>query len=153
MPPGQPGIIKGPSVFLAGSIELGVDIDWQTKLTSALSQLPVTIFNPRRDEWDDSWVQDVSNFQFKEQVTWELDHLERADVIALYFHPDTKSPISLLELGLHAKENKLVVCCPAGFWRRGNVQIVCEKHGIPLVETIEELITCTKEKLEGIVTE
>jgi hypothetical protein len=151
-PPVQPMVAKGPSVFLAGSIEMGVAEDWQIKLTSALSHLPITIFNPRRDKWDASWGQDISNVEFKGQVEWELDQLERSDVIALFFDPDTKSPISLLELGLHAKTNKLIVCCPTGFWRRGNVQIVCEKYGILCVETWEELTECVKEKLEGLIS-
>jgi hypothetical protein len=143
--------VKGPSVFLAGSIEMGIAEDWQTKLTSTLSHLPITIFNPRRDEWDDSWGQDILDVEFKRQVEWELDQLKRADVIALFFDPDTKSPISLLELGLQAKTDKLIVCCPTGFWRRGNVQIVCEKYGIPIVEAWEELTERVKEKLEKLI--
>jgi len=66
----------------------------------------------------------ISEAIFKEQVDWEMDLLDEADVIALYLQLDTMSPISLLELGLHAKDGKLVVCCPEAFWRRGNVQIV-----------------------------
>jgi hypothetical protein len=36
---------------------------------------------------------------------------------------------------------------PKGFWRRGNVQIVCHRFGVPLVETREELTEKIKEKL------
>ena len=45
-----------PSVFLAGSIEMGAAEDWQARLTHALQDLDVLILNPRRDEWDASWV-------------------------------------------------------------------------------------------------
>ncbi|KIW02477.1 uncharacterized protein PV09_06282 [Verruconis gallopava] len=155
LPPVWPQI-RGPSVFLAGSIEMGKAVDWQTELTSALAHMPVTILNPRRVDWDQGWEQDISNKEFKEQVDWEMDHLNKADVIALYFQPGTYSPISLLELGMHAadssidgKGKKLVVCCPEGFWRRGNVQIVCHRYGIELVETREELIEKVKEKLNA----
>jgi len=151
-PPVWPTITT-PSVFLAGSIEMGTAIDWQTEVANGLSSLPVTILNPRRDDWDASWVQDIENAQFKEQVDWEMDHLNWSDVIALYLQPDTKSPISLLELGMHAHEGKMVVCCPPGFWRRGNVQIVCHRYGIPLVETTEELIVKVKEMLEAKIQE
>jgi hypothetical protein len=48
----------------------------------------------------------------------------------MYFDPNTLSPISLLELGLHAKSGKLIVCCPEGFYRKGNVDIVCQNFGI-----------------------
>jgi hypothetical protein len=127
------------SIFLAGSIEMGTAINWQKDFTTFLSDLPVNIFNPRRKDFDPTWKQDISNPLFKEQVDWELNHLAKADVIALFFQADTKSPISLVELGLFAKEGKLVVCCPEGFWRRGNVQIICEKYKVPLVDTEEEL--------------
>lgn len=133
------------SIFLAGSIEMGKAEDWQTRLTGTLKELvpdklDVVIFNPRRDDWDSSWEQNVDNLQFYEQVTWELTALEKADVIIMYFVPGTKSPISLLELGLYAYSKKILVCCPKGFWRKGNVDIVCERYGIPLFENLDDLI-------------
>ncbi|KAF2187151.1 hypothetical protein K469DRAFT_571565, partial [Zopfia rhizophila CBS 207.26] len=80
-----------------------------------------------------------SNPHFKKEVDWEMDHLNKPDVIVLFLQPGTMSPISPLELGLHPSDGKLVVCCPKGFWRRGNVQIICHRYGIPLVETMREL--------------
>lgn len=138
---------QGSSVFLAGSIEMGKAVDWQTQVTNALSDYDVTILNPRRDDWDSSWKQEISNPQFNEQVTWELNALDMADVIAMYFDPKTQSPISLLELGLYADTQKLVVCCPDGFWRKGNVDIVCKRKDIPQVLTLEGLIMLTKAML------
>jgi hypothetical protein len=32
------------------------------------------------------------------------------------------------------------VCCPEGFWRRGNVEMVCRRHRIPLFATLDDLI-------------
>ena len=58
----------------------------------------------------------------------------------MYFDPNTTSPISLLELGLHAKSKKMIVCCPEGFWRKGNVDIVCENFYIPTFNSLDELI-------------
>lgn len=139
--------VKGPSVFLAGSIEMGKAEDWQTKITNALSDLPCWVLNPRRDDWDSSWEQKKENSQFREQVEWELKAMDQASVIAMYFDPDTKSPISLLELGLHAHENTLIVCCPEGFWRKGNVDIVCEKYNIPQVDSIDALIAAVRKVL------
>lgn len=66
--------------------------------------------------------------------------MERATWIAMYFAPGTKSPISLLELGLFARSGKLIVCCPDGFWRKGNVEIVCAKYNIVLFLSLDELI-------------
>jgi hypothetical protein len=47
----------------------------------------------------------------------------------MYFAPETRAPNTLLELGLFARSGKLVVCCPEGYWRRGNVQVVCRRYG------------------------
>lgn len=58
----------------------------------------------------------------------------------MYFDPSTKSPISLLELGLYARAGKMIVCCPDGFWRKGNVDIVCFRHKIKQVQTLDALI-------------
>lgn len=136
-----------PSVFLAGSIEMGKAIDWQTRVTNELSEESVLILNPRRDDWDSSWEQKINNSKFKQQVDWELDALEYADLILMYFDPSTMSPISLLELGLFAETGKLIVCCPDGFWRKGNVDIVCQRYCIIQVNTIEELIETAKEEM------
>ncbi|KAF2456906.1 hypothetical protein BDY21DRAFT_364449 [Lineolata rhizophorae] len=150
--PTAPPVIKGKSIFLAGSIDMGMAVNWQTAITSKLAHLPVTILNPRRDDWTWDWVQDISNTVFRDQVEWELDCQDRADVIAMYFDKNGKAPISLLELGLYAASGKMVVCCPEGFWRRGNVQIVCKKYGIKLVDTIDDLVECVVGKL-GQVSE
>lgn len=128
------------NIFLAGSIEMGVAEKWQEKVIAALSDKPIRFLNPRREDWDSSWKQDIDNDNFVEQVIWELSSLELAQIVIMYFDPNTKSPISLLELGLHAKEQKLVVLCPEGFWRKGNVDVVCEYYGINQVDTFDELI-------------
>ena len=128
------------NIFLAGSIELGQAEKWQEKVIAALSDKPIRFLNPRREDWDSSWKQDIDNDNFVEQVIWELSSLELAQIVIMYFDPNTKSPISLLELGLHAKEQKLVVLCPEGFWRKGNVDVVCEYYGINQVDTFDELI-------------
>lgn len=132
------------NVFLAGSIEMGVAEHWQKRVIDALSDKPIRFLNPRRDDWDSSWSQDIHNDEFVEQVVWELTSLEQSHLVIMYFDPNTKSPISLLELGLHAKEQKLIVLCPEGFWRKGNVDVVCEYYGINQVDTFDELIEFLK---------
>jgi hypothetical protein len=134
------------SVFLGGSIEMGKAEDWQKILIKALSDKQIIFLNPRRNDWDSTWEQKITNPEFKLQVTWELTALEFSDIIVMYFDPNTKSPISLLELGLHAKSKKLIVFCPEGFWRKGNVDIVCERYGITQVDSVDELIK-TLEKI------
>lgn len=114
---------------------------WQDRVVRLLKdRRGVIIFNPRRDDWDSSWKQDINHKQFREQVEWELKAMEHADQILMYFDPKTQSPISLLELGLFARTGKLIVVCPDGFWKKGNVDIVCRKYEIDQVETLEEAI-------------
>jgi len=128
-------------IFLAGSIEAGKAEQWQERIVRAMSGVSnLVILNPRRDDWDGSWEQQADNPQFFEQVSWELDMLDAADIVVMYLAPDTKSPISLLELGLYARSGKLKVCCPTGFWRRGNVEMVCKRYQIPLFENLDALI-------------
>lgn len=140
----------GVSVFLAGSIEMGVAEEWQDKVVAALSEEDVIVFNPRRKDWDSSWVQSIDNPQFKEQVTWELDHLEMTSIAMFYFDPTTKSPITLMELGLVAKDftKQIFVCCPEGFWRKGNVDILCERNDITVCNSLEHMIEEVKLALE-----
>ena len=128
-----------PYVFLSGSIAMGEAEMWQEEIGK---QLPsdATILNPRRDDWDSSWEQRLWDTRFNEQVNWELDALNTADLILVYFDPNTKAPITLLELGYVAGMNRnIVVCCSENFYRRGNVEIFCLRKFIPLVESLKEL--------------
>ena len=132
-----------PWIFLAGSIEMGKAENWQWKVTQSLER--ATVLNPRRDDWDSSWVQSIENEQFTEQVEWELQAQEDADIILMHFDPTTKSPITLLELGLF--KGKTIVHCPDGFWKKGNVDIVCRRYKIPQVSSIDELIDSVSKSL------
>jgi hypothetical protein len=128
------------TIFLAGSIEMGAAENWQEKVKKLLEEYPVTIFNPRRDDWDSSWEQKIENDQFREQVEWELTAQETANMIIMYFDPKTKAPISLLELGLFAHTGKMIVCCPEGFYRKGNVDITCNRYHIDTIEKLDEVV-------------
>lgn len=149
----QPGIYPYPSdflIFLVGSIEMGTAIDWQTTISQHLIDFAITILNPHRDDWDSSWEQRKSNPQFYGQVEWELNYLSRADLILMYFVPDTKLPISLLELGLYANSHKLFVACPDEFWRKGNIEMICERYRIPLFLGLPSLLDFTKQYLRAL---
>jgi hypothetical protein len=147
--PNYAEITNRMKIFLAGSIDMGAARDWQAELIDNLSDLDVDIFNPRRDDWDSSWVQSIDNPQFKEQVTWELDHLDRADTILVVFTAESMAPITLLELGLYAKSGKCVVLCPMEFWRRGNVEIVCAAYGIPIFHETEPFTKFVRDEIKS----
>jgi hypothetical protein len=65
----------------------------------------------------------------------------------MYFDPATKAPVTLLELGLAAESGKTVVCCPDGFWRKGNVDIVCKRYRIPLVPDLKKMVQWLKKQI------
>ncbi|MEM7372849.1 MAG: nucleoside 2-deoxyribosyltransferase domain-containing protein [Bacteroidota bacterium] len=140
-------IIQSPSIFLAGSIDQDKADNWQKRVIQAFSDFSGTLLNPRRASWNAEWEQSIHHPAFREQVEWELDALEKADKILLYFDPQSLAPISLLELGLFARSQKIYVCCPDGYWRKGNVDIICNRYEIPQYPNLEDLVSALTQHL------
>ncbi|ORY61548.1 uncharacterized protein BCR38DRAFT_440519 [Pseudomassariella vexata] len=124
------------SVFLAGSTAKTDTADWRIAVSDSLADLPLTVFNPFRADWGRDWT-DLACRPYREQIEWELDMQERADVVLVYLHPVTDAPVSMLELGLCVRSGKAVVCVPEGFRSRANVLLVCAKFEVEVVEGIE----------------
>ena len=137
--------VYGRKLFLAGSIESGTADQWQKSVEENLIDTDWVILNPRRDDWDEAWEQRKDNPKFLEQVEWELAGLEAADQILFYFDPQTKSPVTMVELGLCARSSKILVVCPEGFWRKGNVDIVCDKYQVPQFADLAAAINFLKQ--------
>lgn len=140
--PNKTDIENFPKVFLGGSIEMGKATPWQQKLCTELKDEPCIMVNPRRTDWDSSWAQDPSTgTQFHEQVTWELWNLEDADIRVFCFDENTTSPITLLELGLYARESESVlVYCTPKYFRYGNVKIVCDLYKINITSNWDSFV-------------
>ena len=135
--------LDAKSVFLAGTIDNGDSLNWQDKVIIELINLGVKdleIYNPRREHWNSN----PSKEDLEYQIKWEQDHLDKSDIIAMVLLDDSKSPISLLELGLYAKENKLIVFCTPKFYRFDNVRLTCEKYNIELVQNLQPLVIANK---------
>jgi hypothetical protein len=136
-------IIKDPRkiyIFLAGTIDNGDSLDWQSQLPEDIKKNVniisedlinrIVLVNPRRLDWDISWEQKYENDKFREQVNWELSSLEMSDIILMNFLPNSKSPITLLEFGLHVKSQKpMFICCPNEFYRVGNIDVTAKFYG------------------------
>ena len=118
----------GITFFLAGTIDNGESLDWQKEISDYSNEIGVNVFNPRRSNWD----KDVGSKEVVRQIDWELEHMEKADYIIMNILGNSKSPISLLELGLHARDGKLIVFCPKSFYRYDNVRVTCETYGVKL---------------------
>lgn len=138
------------SIFLAGSIEQDKAERWQDDFINKFVHDPVVIYNPRRENWDPTLTNEITEPVFEAQVMWELKHMDLADAIVMYFDPKTKSPVTLLELGLHAESRKLIVCCPPGFWRKGNVDIVCREYKVEQVEDLDQLAAVVRRRMKSI---
>ncbi|KWS06354.1 hypothetical protein AZ78_3910 [Lysobacter capsici AZ78] len=138
------------SVFLAGSIDMGGSVDWQAQVARELADEGVVLLNPRRDDWNPAWKPSAEEPEFRRQVEWELAALQRADVIAMYFAPGSQSPVTLLELGLHAGSGKLLLACPDGFWRKGNVDITADRYHVPRFDSLPALVAAVRERVERL---
>jgi len=136
--PPAPVAYTEPTVFLAGSIDQGRAVDWQAQVIEQLDDLEVGLINPRRPDWDASWDQSDDNPKFVEQVQWELEGIERATIVLMVFAKDSVAPISLLELGIRSQHGNMIVVCPPGFWRKGNVDQVCARYQVPRFDSLEK---------------
>lgn len=135
------------TIFLGGTIDMGASVDWQSEIVKSFDEYEnIQFLNPRRQNWDSSWVQSIHNENFVEQVEWELDGLDGADYIVFCFMPGSQSPITLLELGLYIHKPVLIYC-PDSFYRKGNVDIVARRHKKPVFEDLDLLIKELKNRL------
>lgn len=138
-----------PKVFLAGSIDMGKATDWQKTLIDALADTDAVILNPRRTDWNPAWKPEPGDPHFAEQVNWELAALDQSDVIVMYLAPGSQSPVSLMELGLHATSGKVIVLCPEGYWRKGNVDAVAMRYHVEQASSLDDLIGRVRSRLRA----
>ena len=135
--------LNSKSVFLACTIDNGDSLNWQDKTIIELINLGINnieIYNPRREHWNPNPTKE----EMEKQIKWEQEHLDKADIIVMVLLDDSKSPISLLELGLYANTKKLIVFCTPNFYRWDNVRLTCEKYNIELVQDLHSLIITNK---------
>lgn len=137
-------------IFFAGTIDNGDSEDWQKDLYCKLcfhdiavielgqnyctpEKCNITIFNPRRENWNENTTQE----DLEKQIKWEQEKLDEADLIIMYLAENSKSPISLLELGLYGQTGKVIVYCTNKFYRYTNVKLTCEKYFIEFHDTLD----------------
>lgn len=140
--------VENFKIFLAGTIDNGKSIDWQSDLVQEFVEYDVTFLNPRRDVWNSEIKQRL--IELREQLEWESDNLENSDLILMYLLPNSTSVISMAELGEYGRSGKdMIVCCPDGFWRKGNVEFLCEKFNLPLFDNYNEMVKYAKDYLKN----
>lgn len=121
--------IYGYRVFLAGAIDMGAAEDWRSEVILKMEhQASMVIMNPRRTEFTADTLD--------EQIKWELDALEKADVILMWLPSNSKAPISLFEAGLYWESGKLVIGAGTEFYRRRNLEITAHRYGVGLYDVL-----------------
>jgi Nucleoside 2-deoxyribosyltransferase like len=128
-------IIQAPSfepveyskvVFLAGGISNCPN--WQSDVLDRLRKYevitnsPVTICNPRRDNFNTAKAEDSAL-----QIQWEHTYLKLSNIIFFWFPCETLCPITLFEYGKMLVESRhrnleLIVGCHPDYKRKFDVQ-------------------------------
>jgi hypothetical protein len=131
--------ITEPCCFLAGGIT-GCP-EWQTSIIEMLSEKDGILFNPRRPNFP---IHDPN--AAREQITWEFNALERADVFSMWFsNCASDQPICFYELGRHLALRKMygdldnvVIGVEKGFKRSQDVYIQTELVSPKLAKRIAD---------------
>ena len=130
------------------SYEPGGAYDWQGKFAEGLAKLadPVggqgllmyknmnyTILNCKPANPPQNPTMDINNPEMVTKVSASFDFCSIADAIFLNFLKKSTSMMPIFELGYLANSGKLVVRCPNEYAYQPLVQLVCQRHGIPLL--------------------
>jgi len=112
----------GPKIFLAGSIDGGKAPPWQQEVIKYTEKnwtdSDVMILNPRRD------VKRFTQKMETEQHAWGIAMLETSDYILMHLAGGKGvSPVSLLELGLYMRSDKLFLSMDADYPRKYVVDV------------------------------
>jgi hypothetical protein len=112
-----------PSLFLGGGIS-SCKL-WQDKLIQELKDYNVTIYNPRRKDFD------INNQKIsEEQIKWEYKYLHETNILVFYFAEETLCPITLFELGAALERNlhgvnkqSIFIYCEPEYKRKFDVEL------------------------------
>ena len=138
---------EGPKIFLAGSIDSGNEIDWRQETADYIKESwfkdkqnteSITIYNPKKGK---EWAVDLEN----EQATWDISMLNIADYIILHLTGDSVSPVSLLELGLYARDKKLFLSINDDYLRKNIALLYYSCYGYNTIySSIKESVDAIK---------
>jgi hypothetical protein len=125
----------GPAVFLAGGIS---DAEkWHATLIRMLGNTDATILNPRRQVYPRG-----DGEEDRRQIQWEYRHLQKADLVAFWFPPQTLCPIALFELGVCCGlQIPMIAGVHPDYLRRFDLEVQLELHrpDVLMVDRIESL--------------
>ena len=136
---------KSVKVFLAGGIS-GCR-DWQKEYIESIKSdfrfnssdfnVTFTLYNPRRESFN---IHEVA--MREEQIVWEYNKLQEADIISFWFTNETTQPITLYELGKAlGSGKKIIIGMDEDYERYEDVRIQAELAGYdtPIINDIDRL--------------
>ena len=130
--------VQGYKVFLAGAIDMGKAVDWQSFVIQELQgESQLVLINPRRENFTPDTLD--------EQILWELNALDTVDLIFMWFPKDAKAPISFFESGLYMTSGKLLLGAEQGFYRRRNLELTTQHHKVKLHDNLTVMIKYLKQ--------
>jgi hypothetical protein len=141
--------VYAPQLFLGGTIDMGKSVNWQQLVIDVLdkSNVKANVFNPRRDGFPE-----FNEEELIYQINWELDAINSSDAVMMVFLDTSKSPVSMLELGLclaTKKKKQLFIVANDKFYRWHNVNETCKRFNITpydnLISAIDALVGSLKD--------
>lgn len=132
------------TVFLAGGCSTA---DWRRKVTDDIIRdlsftntlkkvkKPIYIINPVNDNYEET---------FEEQTKWEYENLDKCDILAFWFTPDTLCPTSLYELGRYGTSDPdklLTIGIAPGYEKKDMIikQVELSREDVTITEDLNEL--------------
>lgn len=129
-------------VFLAGGISNCSD--WQKEYWELVPEdLPVTIINPRRVDFD------ITNPKMsEEQIAWEYQYLNKyCDLVSFWFAPETLCPITLFEYGKAlGQRDPVVIGADPNYSRR--FDLIYQTSHVDLSIKVVDSIPCLVKEME-----
>ena len=125
------------TLFLGGGIS-GCP-DWQKEMIDRFKGHNLTLFNPRRKEFDSS-----DSMMSDRQIEWEHFHLKAASAIMFWFPWETLCPITLFELGKYAASGSTIfVGCHPAYARKFDVvkQLSLMRPELKVHSSFNDLVT------------
>lgn len=151
-------------IYLSGSLDLGgKSTPWQQKFINGLSKL--TVKHPNKPELPDytgfkflvfnplvpvNGEPSVDNPEFVQKLNWELEMMERSDVIFCNFLKKSVLISAISGYLLNAQTGKVICRCPIECNFYPQVKVLSDKYGIPLLGNSGSLIDAMKTMFEFI---
>ena len=150
IPPGSDDAIK---ILLVGTESVdgpGVEgtYDWQSKFAQGIASIAnpddglIMFKNAKYLIINSKYIPVITpdpmtpeNTELSNKYNWILEMANASDIIFCNILKKTTSPIPLMEFGLFATSQKLVMRCPETYPYFQLVKLICERSNIPLLQS------------------